>query len=155
MFILERHILSFFLLVHTHVHTYLYSENPSLKLLSDQHLSGTDLQITEIFFIVGHRMDLKKKMEMWNTEKRVIYHKQTPIPEGNVPDSECHQASYLYYSMKTATSHRRTCVPCRLSLSFSRKTGSASPQGVCHTLPDLLLSQLTCRHGTSPDVVSH
>lgn len=61
MFILERHILSFFLLVHTHVHTYLYSENPSLKLLSDQHLSGTDLQITEIFFIVGHRMDLKKK----------------------------------------------------------------------------------------------
>ena len=32
-------------------------------------------------------------MEMWNTEERVIYHKQTPIPEGNVPDSECNQAS--------------------------------------------------------------
>ena len=83
--------------MHTHIHTYLYSENLSRKLLSDQHLSGTDLQI-EIFFIVGHRMDLKKKkMEMWNTEESDFYHKQTPIREGNVPDSECHQASFFFF----------------------------------------------------------
>ena len=37
----------------------MYSENLSLKLLSHQHLGGVDLQITEIFFIVGHRMEEK------------------------------------------------------------------------------------------------